>query len=40
MNVKVIKEIYGSLMEYDDHPEKIAEKMWVARMAMQGIADY
>jgi hypothetical protein len=39
LNVKVIKEIQGSPMEYDEKSEKIAEKMWIARMAMQGIDD-
>jgi hypothetical protein len=39
LNVKVIKKIQGSPMEYDEESEKIAEKMWIARMAMQGIDD-
>ncbi|MEH7505811.1 hypothetical protein V7152_28305 [Neobacillus drentensis] len=33
LDIKVIDEIQGTRMEYDEHDEK----MWIARMAMQGI---
>jgi hypothetical protein len=35
LDIKVIDDIQGSRMEYDEHDEK----MWIARMAMQGIDD-
>lgn len=35
LNIKVINEIQGHRMEYNENDEK----MWIARMAMQGIDD-
>ncbi|SDP07294.1 hypothetical protein SAMN04487897_13431 [Paenibacillus sp. yr247] len=35
LNIKINDEIQGPPMEYDEHNEK----MWIARMAMQGIDD-
>jgi hypothetical protein len=30
LDVRVVKEVQGSPMEYDEHSEKLAEKMWIA----------
>ncbi|MDN3015788.1 hypothetical protein PH210_06155 [Paenibacillus sp. BSR1-1] len=39
LDIQVIKKIQGTPMEYDENAEAFAEKMWIARMALEGIDD-